>query len=66
MARDRIIGVALLTAQDLDRLGQGFDRWYPVDETPCFRDLLAAIDDADRELIRERERVKISPSNPAS
>ena len=55
MTGDRIIGVALLTAQDLDRLGQGFDRWYPVDETPCFHDLLAAIDDADRELIRKRD-----------
>lgn len=55
MARDRIIGVALLTAQDLARLGQGFDRWYPVDETPCFHELLAAIDDADRTLIQARD-----------
>lgn len=62
MVQPRIIGVALLTAQDLDRLGKGFDRWYPVDETPCFHDLLAAIDDADRELVRDRDRVMISPS----
>lgn len=57
MAEDRehIVGIGLLTANDLARLGQGFDRWYPVDETPSFGELLAAIDDADRALGRTRE-----------
>lgn len=76
MSRDqhRIIGVGLLTAGDLERLGRGFDRWYPVDETPCFHALLVAIDDADRELIRKRDadamimrnptRTKMSPDSP--
>lgn len=46
----RIVAVALLTEPELRMLGQGFDRFYPVDETPCFDDLLAAIDEADRGL----------------
>ena len=52
--RDQIVGVGLLTASDLARLGQGFDRWYPVDKTPRFGELLAAIDHADRAMIRAR------------
>lgn len=53
--RERIVGIGLLTAGDLARLGRGFERWYPVDETPCFGELLAAIDDADRAMVRKRE-----------
>jgi hypothetical protein len=45
---DRIVAVGLLTAGDLRRLGSGFTRVYPVDQTPCFGELLAAIDEADR------------------
>ena len=44
----RIVAVGLLTAEDLRRLGSGFTRAYPVDETPCYGELLAAIDKADR------------------
>ena len=32
------------------RSSVGFDRLYPVNETPCFGDLLRAIDEADRAL----------------
>jgi hypothetical protein len=58
----RIVAVALLTEFDLERLGAGFARAWPVDSSPCFGELLARIDDADRELwqARDRERLIIS------
>lgn len=46
----RIVAVALLTEAELRLLGQGFDRFCPVDETPCFVDLLLAIDEAHSRL----------------
>jgi hypothetical protein len=46
----RIIAVGLLTARDLEVLGQGFTRVFPIDEKPCFTQLLRAIDEADRQL----------------
>jgi len=49
---DRIVAVGLLTENDLSKLGSDFDRVFPVDETPCFGELLRAIDDADRVLRR--------------
>lgn len=52
---DRIVAVGLLTEYELKLLGEGFSRVWPVDETPCFEGLLQAIDEADRELRRERE-----------
>ncbi len=55
MARERIIAVGLLTQRDLDVLGEGFGRAYPVDQTPCFGELLRAIDEADRQLWRQRD-----------
>ena len=51
-----IIAVALLTRRDLDRLGAGFSRAFPVTEVPCFGELLVAIDKADRELHRQRDQ----------
>ena len=59
MAKDRIIAIGLLTQRDVDVLGQGFSRLWPVDRTPCFTDLLQAIDDADREL--QNSDVKAEP-----
>ena len=50
MANERIVAVGLLTQREVELLGQGFSRLWPVDETPCFTDLLEAIDEADREL----------------
>ncbi len=55
MPHDRIVAVGLLTQRELNLLGQSFDRSWPVDKTPCFGSLLRAIDDADRELWRERD-----------
>ncbi|MFS0738189.1 hypothetical protein ABC347_14190 [Sphingomonas sp. 1P06PA] len=53
---DRVVAVGLLTASDLQRLGSGFKRAFRVDETPCFNELLRAIDEADRDIRRERDR----------
>lgn len=55
--KDRIVAVGLLTVRDLARLGPTFDRAYPIDDTPCFSELLRAIDVADWELKRERIRI---------
>jgi hypothetical protein len=56
VGRDRIVAVGLLTQQDLKTLGPAFDRAWPVDETPCFSQLLQAIDEADRDVRRDRKR----------
>jgi hypothetical protein len=55
MVVNRIVAVGLLTQRDLDALGSGFARAFPIDDTPCFRELLLAIDEADRELWCERD-----------
>lgn len=53
---DRIVAVGLLTARDLEVLGTGFRRAFPVDPDAEFDDLLAAIDRAvehgDAEAVR--------------
>ena len=54
--QDRIVAVGLLTQTDLARLGPDFDRLFPIDETPCFGELLAAIDNADRKLRNDKLR----------
>ncbi len=54
MADDRIVAVALLTRGDVQRLGENFNRLWPVDETPCFAGLIEAINAADREVRQER------------
>jgi hypothetical protein len=52
MTRDEedqaIYAVALLTRGELTLLGPAFARAWPVEKTPCFGELLAAIDEADR------------------
>lgn len=54
MPRQRIIAVGLLTEQDLDRLGATFTRLWPVENAPCFEELLAAIDEAETQLQEDR------------
>ena len=44
---DRIVAVGLLTPRDLDRLGSGFKRCFPVSDDEKFEDLLRAIDEAE-------------------
>ena len=56
MARERIVAIGLLTQRNLDRLGGSLEKVWRVDETPCFGALLHAIDEADREVWRERDR----------
>lgn len=55
LANDRIVAVGLLTEGDLRCLGASFNRAWAVDDTPCFGALLSAIDDADREIRRQRD-----------
>ena len=50
----RIIALGLLTARDLEILGSNFKRAYPIEHTPCFGELLLAIDEADREIRNAR------------
>jgi len=57
MTDERIIAFGLLTQQDLDALGSDFRRVYPVDEVPCFGELLRAIDEADREMRTNQDRM---------
>ena len=55
------MAVALVTEYELGLLGDGFSRAWPVDETPCFIGLLEAIDNADRAMWRERDRMATEP-----
>ena len=48
MTKDHIVAVGLLTARDVELLGPTFDRLWPVEDTPCFSQLIQAIDEADR------------------
>ena len=52
---NRIVAAGLLTEDSLSCLGKSLKRAWKVDETPCFGSLLSAIDEADRELWRERD-----------
>ena len=61
MANERIVAIGLLTQRELEMLGSGFQRVWPVDETPCFSQLLQAIDEADREMWRERDKADMAP-----
>ena len=54
MPNEGIIAVGLLTAHDVRVLGPAFERLWPVEDTPCFSQLLVAIDDADRGLKRKK------------
>lgn len=55
MTEERIVAVGLLTQREVELLGHGFSRLWPVDETPCFTELIKAIDDADRQLELEHK-----------
>jgi hypothetical protein len=57
----RIVAIGLLTQREVELLGHGFSRLWPVDETPCFTELIKAIDEADREL----EEAHLSVSGPS-
>ena len=57
MAKERIVAVGLLTQREVELLGHNFSRLWPVDNTPCFVELLKAIDEADRELQEHGTRI---------
>jgi hypothetical protein len=59
MTGGRIVAVGLLTQEHLDMLGTSLQMVYRIDETPCFAELLEAIDQADREHWREEDRKEI-------
>ncbi len=48
MRNEQFVAVGLLTRRDLDVLGSGFRRAYPLDETTDFSELLQRIDEVDR------------------
>lgn len=41
---DRIVAIGLLTQSDVDMLGRGFTRHFPVPHDDMFGDLIAALD----------------------
>lgn len=61
MSDDRIVAVGLLTQAHLDMLRHSLKVVYPIEETPCFPDLLRAIDEADRDHWREQDRQRDLP-----
>jgi hypothetical protein len=61
VTEDRIVAIGLLTAGDVRLLGPSFERAWPIEDTPCFGQLLHAIDEADRALWRERDRTADRP-----
>lgn len=44
MSTERVVSVGFLTQSDLDRLGSGFTRHFPVPEDDVFADLLDQLD----------------------
>jgi len=45
----QIVAIGLLTQHELDLLGQGFDRAFPINNDNRFEDLLRAIDQAEEQ-----------------
>jgi len=58
---EAIYAVALLTRSELTLLGPAFARCWPVEQAPCFDELLAAIDDADRIFWRKNDEDSKGP-----
>ena len=58
MRNERIVAVALLTRANLEMFGEDLRKVYPVEDVPCFPELLRAIDEADREHWREEDRLE--------
>ena len=47
MVDERIVAVGFLTQRDLDVLGGGFHRLFPVERDEVFADLLRQLDDVE-------------------
>src|SRR5215208_3717125 len=52
LAGERRVEVGLLTNDNVRCLGPTFERAWPVEEASSFSELLRAIDEVDRELLR--------------
>lgn len=50
----QIVAIGLLTQRDLEMLGKGFERAFPLDNQLVFEDLLRAIDEAEQALLVQR------------
>jgi hypothetical protein len=61
LAIERVVAVGLLTGRDVARLGPTFTRIWRVEDTPCFSQLLQAIDEADREIRRAPHKHAVEP-----
>lgn len=61
---EAIYAVALVTRSELTSLGPAFNRAWPVEKTPCFGELLFAIDKADREHWRKKDRDQVQDREP--
>lgn len=59
MADDRIVAVGLLTRSDLDVLGRGFSRHFPVARDDAFADLLAKLDGVEGVPARARVSLRV-------
>jgi hypothetical protein len=64
LAQEHIVAVGLLTNRDLERLGSGFKRCFPVSDDRKFEDLLRAIDEADAAAGLRASRSHEEQSNP--
>jgi hypothetical protein len=61
--RDPVVAIGLLTQTNLTMFGSTLKKVFPINETPCFTELLRAIDEADREWWRDRDHSeRIGPS----
>ena len=47
----QIVAIGLLTQHELELLGQGFDRAFPISDELLFEDLLRAIDEAEKAIM---------------
>ncbi|MCC2981163.1 hypothetical protein [Sphingomonas sp. IC4-52] len=56
MTDSRIVAVGLLTRRDLEVLGTGFTRAFPVEDLSGFEDVLAKLDQIEALPPREERR----------
>ena len=58
MDYDKFVAVGSLERMDARLLGPSFEKLWPVEDSPDFRGLLEAIDEADRRLSQKRLRAR--------
>jgi hypothetical protein len=66
MSERQIIAVGPPSQHELQLLGVGLSRAWPVDKTLCFERLLQAIDGAEREMWRDRDEKAACEVRPGS